>query len=91
MLPAFTFLSVTAKYPLALACDDVPNANGAIVAAGHEHATSSCQSTYGMIMTFQVKLVVRIFFHILLQMKGVNVSGNSNQSRDWTHIGRIGI
>lgn len=66
-MPAvFTFLGVANEHPSAITCNGIPNANRAIVASGHKRATSSCQSTYGMIMAFQVKLVVRVLLNILL-------------------------
>ena len=55
------------EHPFTGTCNYVPDADGAVVASRYQHATSSSQSAYSMIMAFQVKFVVWVFINILLQ------------------------
>jgi len=60
-----TFLGVANKKPFLFAGDDIPYADGTIVATRNESSTSCGQSSYGMVVTWEVEAMVRVVLAIL--------------------------
>jgi hypothetical protein len=57
--------------PFTFSGDNIPNTNGAIVAARDESSTTSGESANGMIMALQMEFVIRIIFNILGRVVGI--------------------
>ena len=60
-----TFLSVADEEPFLFSGDDIPYADSTIVAARNEGSTSSGQSSYSMVMAWEVEAMVRVVLAVL--------------------------
>ena len=60
-----TFLGVANEKPFLFAGDDIPYADGTIVAARNEGSTSCGQSSYSMVVTWEVEAMVRVVLAVL--------------------------
>ena len=61
-----TFLCMTGEDPLAFPSDNVPDAHMSVVTPRNKRSSSSGEGTNRVFMPLQMKLVVRVFVHILL-------------------------
>jgi len=63
-----TFLLVTGKHPFALARDDVPDSDCAIIATGDQGTAFGCQCTNGVGVSLQETKVIRVLVNKLLKL-----------------------
>ena len=61
-----TFLCMTNQGPLAGSSNDIPDTDGAIIAARYESTTSSSEGTNSMVMAFEMKSMIRVVFCLFL-------------------------
>lgn len=63
-----TFLCVADQYPFAVSGDDVPYPNGTVIASGDECASTSSERANRVVVTLEVKFMVRVIVDILLRI-----------------------
>ena len=61
-----TFLSVAGEDPLAFSGNDIPDAHMGVIAPRDKCPSASSEGAHRMLMSFQMKLVVWVFVHVLL-------------------------